>query len=155
MEIWLQRFSTKLYPDIEYTEPLCRLVRNESAAIWNSDWIDLPKLNNAIDPKKFIDKEELRKVGAVIPNKEIRLFDVPYHGNSLRVSKHRNLAKSFLPKCLIRSRQTFPARLRNLGLLREFRKARGRQSAILVFYRPAYCRRRMQICFDVHRLTTN
>ena len=78
MEIWLQRFSIKRYPDIEYEEPLCRLVRQEPAGIWNNDWIDLSTLENVIDPRKMIDMEELKKVGPVIPNKEVRLFDVPY-----------------------------------------------------------------------------
>ena len=78
MEIWLQRFSIKRYPDIEYEEPLCRLVRQEPAGIWNNDWIDLSTLENVIDPRKMIDMEELEKVGPVIPNKEVRLFDVPY-----------------------------------------------------------------------------
>lgn len=78
MEIWLQRFSIKFAPDIQYTEPLCRLVRQESVSIWNNDWIDLPLLKNVIDPRKMIDLEELEKVGPVIPNKEVRLFDVPY-----------------------------------------------------------------------------
>ena len=78
MEIWLQRFSIKFDPEIEYTEPLCRLVRQESTSIWNNDWIGLPTLENVIDPIKMIDEEELENVGPVIPNKEIRLFDVPY-----------------------------------------------------------------------------
>ena len=78
MEIWLQRFSFKFAPDIDYTEPLCRLVRQESASIWNNDWIGLSTLENVIDPKNMIDEEELEKAGPVIPNKEVRLFDVPY-----------------------------------------------------------------------------
>ena len=78
MEIWLQRFSFKFAPDIEYTEPLCRLVRQESASIWNNDWIGLSTLENVIDPKNMIDEEELENAGPVIPNKEVRLFDVPY-----------------------------------------------------------------------------
>ncbi|MDE0071896.1 MAG: RNA-directed DNA polymerase [Caldilineaceae bacterium] len=78
MEIWLQRFSIKFAPDIEYAEPLCGLVRQESAPIWNNSWIGLSTLKNVVDPNKIIDMEELEKVGPVIPNKEVRLFDVPY-----------------------------------------------------------------------------
>ena len=77
MEIWLQRLSIKLYRDIDYKEPLCSLVRQEPASIWNNDWIGLSNLDSLIDPKKMIDVEELEKVGPVIPNKEVRLFDTP------------------------------------------------------------------------------
>lgn len=78
MEIWLQRFSIKFDPSIEYTEPLCHLVRQESTSIWNNDWIGLSTLESLIDPTKMIDEGELESVGPVIPNKEVRLFDVPY-----------------------------------------------------------------------------
>lgn len=78
MEIWLQRFSIKFAPDIEYTEPLCHLVRQESTSIWINDWIGVTTLESLIDPTKMIDEEELENVGPVIPNKEVRLFDLPY-----------------------------------------------------------------------------
>ena len=78
MEIWLQRFSIKFDRNIDYNEPLCNLVRQEPASIWNNDWIDLSTLDNITDPRKIIDKDELERVGPVIPNKEVRLFDVPY-----------------------------------------------------------------------------
>ena len=78
MDIWLQRLSLKPYPSITYEESLCRLVRKEPVAIWNNDWIDMPKLSNAIDPKKILDEEELEKVMHPIPNEEVRLFDGPY-----------------------------------------------------------------------------
>ena len=78
MDIWLQRFSLKPYPTIEYEEPLCHLVQKEPVKIWNNDWIEMPTLSNAIDPSKIIVEEELEKVGHRIPNKEVQLFDVPY-----------------------------------------------------------------------------
>ena len=78
MEIWLQRFSIKYDHSIDYEEPLCNLVRQEPASIWNNGWISLSTLDNVIDPRKIIDEEELERVGPVIPNKEVRLFDVPY-----------------------------------------------------------------------------
>ena len=78
MEIWLQRFSIKFDRNIGYNEPLCNLVRQEPASIWNNDWIDLSTLEKITDPRKIIDKDELERVGPVIPNKEVRLFDVPY-----------------------------------------------------------------------------
>ncbi len=78
MEIWLQRFSIKYDHSIDYEEPLCNLVRQEPASIWNNCWISLSSLDNVIDPQKIIDEEELERVGAVIPNKEVRLFDLPY-----------------------------------------------------------------------------
>ncbi len=78
MDIWLQRFSFKFDRNIDYDEPLCNLVRQEPASIWNNDWIELPALENEIDPRKIIDNEEVERIGSVIPNKEVRLFDVPY-----------------------------------------------------------------------------
>ena len=78
MEMWLQRSSIKFAPDIEYAEPLCRLVSQESPQIWNDDWIDQGSLRDFVDPAKMIDRKKLKEVGRVIPNEEIRLFDVPY-----------------------------------------------------------------------------
>ena len=78
MEIWLQRFSFSYDRDIDYQEPLCRLVRQEPASIWNNDWVGMPDLDEAIDPQRVIDLEVLEQAGPVIPNKEVRLFDVPY-----------------------------------------------------------------------------
>ncbi len=79
MEMWLQRSSIKFAPDIEFAEPLCRLVCQESVPIWNDDWIDLKTLKTVVDPAKIIDRKRLEEVGRVIRNEEIRLFDVTYH----------------------------------------------------------------------------
>jgi hypothetical protein len=44
MEVWLQRISQphKLY--LEFSEPLCELVRGEKVPLWNNDWISSSKL---------------------------------------------------------------------------------------------------------------
>ncbi|MXY93251.1 MAG: RNA-directed DNA polymerase [Caldilineaceae bacterium SB0664_bin_27] len=78
MEMWLQRSTIKFAPDIEYCEPLCRLVCQESVPIWNDDWIDLKALKGVVDPAKIIDRKILREVGRVIQSEEIRIFDESY-----------------------------------------------------------------------------
>lgn len=40
LQIWLQRITYKLVNSIKYTEPICRIVANESEVeLWNLDWV--------------------------------------------------------------------------------------------------------------------
>ena len=80
IEIWLQRISYRFDKDIDYDEPLCRLVRGEDVRIWNNNWISSEKLSKIISPEEIISRKELRRVRPVIPLKEVRLFDSSYPG---------------------------------------------------------------------------
>ena len=78
MEIWIQRFSLRLDSEVDYKEPLCRLVRQENAKIWNNDWISSKDLLKALDPRTVVDLVKLKEVGDVIQPEEVRRFNPFY-----------------------------------------------------------------------------
>ena len=78
MEIWIQRFSLGLDSEIDYREPLCRLVRKENTLIWNNDWISSKDLLNALDPRKVVDCEVLKSINPVVQPDEVQLFNPSY-----------------------------------------------------------------------------
>lgn len=74
LEIWLQRFSQKYDPTIEYEEKLCQLISGKSdVELWNSDWLDL-KAKAAFGAAPLIDQVKLQNVGKVISLEETELF---------------------------------------------------------------------------------
>ena len=74
MQLWLQRISFPFAPQMEFDEPLCRLVLEESEQIWNSEWISSTDLQTAVDAKKIFDQQALEKLDPVIPAEEVALF---------------------------------------------------------------------------------
>jgi RNA-directed DNA polymerase len=74
MEVWLQRISHSIVPNLFYKEILCRLVRGDSMALWNNDWITSGTLKAAIAPEKIVNKAKLRSLKPIIRPKEIELF---------------------------------------------------------------------------------
>ena len=74
LQIWLQRISLKISPDIEYDESLCKLVAGKDAVIWNNDWISSEEFKKAIDNKVIIDKNRKNKLSKVIPVEEVAFF---------------------------------------------------------------------------------
>jgi hypothetical protein len=74
MEIWLQRISLLFAPDLEFDEPLCRLVRGESMSIWNSDWISSTDLKKVIDAKKIIAEDKVKELTPTVQKEEFVLF---------------------------------------------------------------------------------
>lgn len=74
LQIWLQRITFKLLPDIEYDEPLCKLVVGEDTVIWNNDWISSEELKKAIDNKVIIDENIKNKLSEIIPVEEVAFF---------------------------------------------------------------------------------
>ena len=82
MDLWLQRISYPHTTDIEFAEPLCKLVQNDCAAVlWNSSWIADPVLLAAISNTDVVDFEKLNNMPAVMSREEVALFnsgDYPY-----------------------------------------------------------------------------
>jgi hypothetical protein len=74
MEAWLQRISHSFVPNLGYKETLCRLVKGDSVALWNNDWITSVTLKAAIDPAKIVNKAKLRSLKPIVRPKEIELF---------------------------------------------------------------------------------
>lgn len=74
MEIWLQRISYPYDETIVFNESLCQLVIGRDTDLWNNDWLASTKLIAALDPKKVVDKRQLKTLKPVVPPAEIRVF---------------------------------------------------------------------------------
>ena len=74
MEVWLQRISHSFVPGLGYKETLCRLVKGDSVALWNNDWITSTKLKAVLDPSKIVNRAKLRSLKPVVRPKEIEVF---------------------------------------------------------------------------------
>ncbi|MBX3408118.1 MAG: RNA-directed DNA polymerase [Phycisphaeraceae bacterium] len=74
MEVWLQRISHPYEPEIEFSEPMCQLVRGSSVNLWNSDWIGGAKLKAAINPELVVDRRRLKVIKPIVRPAEIRVF---------------------------------------------------------------------------------
>ena len=79
MEIWLQRVVLPFSDEIEFNEPLCKLVAGEKTHIWNIEWITSKDLRNAVDPRSIVDGNELKRMSAVISPKEVELFNSTFN----------------------------------------------------------------------------
>lgn len=77
LDIWLQRISFSIQPDIEFEEPLCNVTANvPDVKIWESDWItDNNFINNCL-ATSIINEETLAECDSEIAEKEVVLF--PY-----------------------------------------------------------------------------
>ncbi|MEM1228118.1 MAG: RNA-directed DNA polymerase [Planctomycetota bacterium] len=74
MQIWLQRAAIAHKDEMEFEDPLCRLVAGESVQVWDSSWIDSPQLKAKLKANKAVDKKELRDIVPAIPVAEVDLF---------------------------------------------------------------------------------
>jgi len=77
MDIWLQRICTKDDDEIDFEEPLCKLVSGKRCQIWNSDWIKNDTVTGVITPESILDKNCIETMSPIIQSEEIDLFP-PY-----------------------------------------------------------------------------
>lgn len=77
LDIWLQRISYSIQPDIEFNEPLCNVAANvQDIKIWESDWItDNNFINNCLSTS-IINRDTLDECDSEIAEEEVVLF--PY-----------------------------------------------------------------------------
>ena len=78
MDLWLQRISRSFASDTEFDEPLCKLVRQESADIWNNDWLAFQDLLGAMDSYKIVQWTKLDEMSPVVSYDEVNLFKSSY-----------------------------------------------------------------------------
>lgn len=75
LEVWLQRVTKPKSLGIKYEsdEPICKILNDESAQLWESSWISNEALKNALEVKKIIvaDATEVEKV---VQPEEVELF---------------------------------------------------------------------------------
>ena len=80
LDIWLQRISYHITPDIEYRETLCAIVSDvhdkPHEHVWNSDWIADNNFKDVVLATPFVDRDELNECEPVIPEDEVVLY--PY-----------------------------------------------------------------------------
>lgn len=74
MQVWLQRITLPYSKEIEYEEPLCKIISGVTDQLWNSDWITSVELKNAIDSKKIFDETVFDSLKAVVSSSEIETF---------------------------------------------------------------------------------
>jgi len=72
--IWLQRICLPFAPCTDFDEALCRLVKGEDEAIWNSEWISSRILQEAISAERIVDREAIEELDAIVPVEEVSLF---------------------------------------------------------------------------------
>jgi hypothetical protein len=82
MQLWLQRISFPFAPEMDFEEPLCRLMCGANEQIWNSEWISSRDLQNAVDANKILDQQVIRKLDAIIPLDEVAPFIATAEYNS-------------------------------------------------------------------------
>ena len=77
LDIWLQRISYSIQPDIKFNEPLCNVTANvQDIKIWESDWItDNNFINNCLSTS-IINRDTLEECDSEIAEEEVVLF--PY-----------------------------------------------------------------------------
>lgn len=78
VDIWLQRISHKFAPDIEFKEPLCRLVSKKATQIWDNSWISSRDLKEAIDARKIVHWKTLEDMPPIVTDEEVELFSSSY-----------------------------------------------------------------------------
>ncbi|TAN07735.1 MAG: RNA-directed DNA polymerase [Rhodanobacteraceae bacterium] len=77
LEVWLQRISHPITPDVAYDEPLCRLVEGEDVALWNDSWITDRKLQRIVDASRVIDRKRLDATRPLVRRAEFSVFEYP------------------------------------------------------------------------------
>lgn len=58
LDIWMQRVTKPIGMGITFTskEKICRIVDGENETLWNNEWINSPKLRDALDVSKIVVK---------------------------------------------------------------------------------------------------
>jgi len=77
LEVWLQRISYHVDPELEYNEPLCRLVKGDEVNLWDNSWITNAALKQIVAPKAILDKDRLDSLKPIVSRSEFCVF-VPY-----------------------------------------------------------------------------
>ena len=75
LQIWMQRFTYPIDPQLKYDEPICALVTGENVEIWNSDWINSKTLKRLLDPSKAVNTAKLSGLTPIISPDEVNVFE--------------------------------------------------------------------------------
>ena len=77
LDIWLQRVARGFGKDIDFGEPICKLVdKKKDVSIWKSEWLN-KKYRLKIKDEMIIDEKELKKIrNKPIERKEFEVFSL-------------------------------------------------------------------------------
>jgi len=74
-QIWLQRMLKDRIKEIDFSESLCKLVKEESGVeLWDSSWLSNKKLKAIIDPVRIFNKKLFLEMDEVIRDNEVNIF---------------------------------------------------------------------------------
>lgn len=77
LDIWLQRISYPIQPDLQFNESLCKIVANiPNINIWESSWISEEAFKTGALATPIVNRETLDACEAIISENEVVLF--PY-----------------------------------------------------------------------------
>jgi len=74
MEIWLQRLALPFDVQIDYDEPICKLVADGDVKLWNNEWLNPGEIKNMVDAHMIVDAGIRDTLPTVIDSKEVELF---------------------------------------------------------------------------------
>ena len=77
LEVWLQRLTIKINPEKEYAEQLCKKVADDTAKIWNIDWLN-ENIITVFKQISIIDRQKINEMPQIIEPKEIKIFNDNY-----------------------------------------------------------------------------
>jgi hypothetical protein len=61
LDVWLQRLTLKIDIDVNYSGKLCEKVIDNSATVWNSNWLN-PKFKKLIENSSIINNEKIKNL---------------------------------------------------------------------------------------------
>jgi len=74
LQVWLQRLTIKTDREDNYTETLCKKVKNNDLKIWNVDWLSKESTKKIMNDISIIDNEKINELEQVIEPNEIKIF---------------------------------------------------------------------------------
>jgi RNA-directed DNA polymerase len=75
LEVWLQRISYHVNPNLSYREKLCALVEGKQVDLWNNAWITDVKLKTEVNPNRIINRKRLKTMRPIVPRAEFIVFE--------------------------------------------------------------------------------
>lgn len=69
LNIWLQRLTIKIDPEIPYSGKLCEKVIDRGLPIWNSDWLKI-KFKKIVEEAEIIKNESIEKIEVIFSEEE-------------------------------------------------------------------------------------
>ena len=69
LNVWLQRITFKVDPEISYSGKLCEKVLDNHVIIWNSDWIN-PKIKKLVEETEIVKRDVLKEIGITFSKEE-------------------------------------------------------------------------------------